>query len=63
MQSRLLVPTLALLTTITSVVSSLGAPLVPAIADDAGVSLGTAQWTLTISLPPGLVPARRYVTR
>ncbi len=38
MPSRLLVPTLALLTTITAVVSSLGAPLVPAIAEEAGVS-------------------------
>jgi predicted MFS family arabinose efflux permease len=55
LRSRLLVPTLALLTTITSVVSSLGAPLVPAIAQDAGVSLGTAQWTLTISLLVGAV--------
>ena len=55
LHSRLLVPTLALLTTITSVVSSLGAPLVPAIAEDAGVSLGTAQWTLTISLLMGAV--------
>lgn len=55
MQSRLLVPTLALLTTITSVVSSLGAPLVPAIAEEAGVSLGTAQWTLTVSLLVGAV--------
>lgn len=54
-RSRLLVPTLALLTTITSVVSSLGAPLVPAIAEDAGVSLSTAQWTLTISLLVGAV--------
>ena len=36
-------------------VSSLGAPLVPAIAEDAGVSLGTAQWTLTITLLVGAV--------
>ena len=55
MRSRLLVPALALLTTITSVVSSLGAPLVPAIAESAGVSLSTAQWTLTISLLVGAV--------
>ena len=55
MSRRLLVPTLALLTTITAVVSSLGAPLVPAIADGAGVSLSTAQWTLTVSLLVGAV--------
>ncbi len=52
---RLLIPSLALLTTITSVVSSLGAPLVPRIAAEAGVSLGTAQWTLTATLLTGAV--------
>lgn len=54
-RSRLLVPSLALLTTMTSLVSSLGAPLVPAIASDAQVSLGTAQWTLTATLLMGAV--------
>ncbi|AQA05712.1 hypothetical protein BVC93_28830 [Mycobacterium sp. MS1601] len=52
---RLLIPTLVLLTTVTGVVSSLGAPLVPAIADELGVSLGAAQWTLTISMLAGAV--------
>ena len=51
----LLIPTLVLLTTITSIVSSLGAPLVPAIARDAGVSISTAQWTLTATLLMGAV--------
>ncbi|HET6560381.1 MAG TPA: MFS transporter [Marmoricola sp.] len=51
----LLLPTLVLLTTVTSVVSSLGAPLVPAIAVEAGVSFSDAQWTLTAALLSGAV--------
>lgn len=47
--------TLALLTTVTGVVSSLGAPLVPTIAADLDVSLGAAQWTLTSALLTGAV--------
>jgi predicted MFS family arabinose efflux permease len=43
------------LATVTSVVSSLGAPLVPTIAHDTHVSLATAQWSLTISLLMGAV--------
>lgn len=54
-RGRLLVPALALLTTVTSVVSSLGAPLVPAIAEDADVSIGAAQWSLTAALLVGAV--------
>ncbi|MGB3481320.1 MAG: MFS transporter [Mycobacterium sp.] len=54
-QSRLLIPTLILLTTVTGVVSSLGAPLVPTIAVELGVSLGAAQWTLTASMLAGAV--------
>ena len=53
--SRLLLPTLALLTTITAVVSSLGAPLVPSIAETYGVRLTTAQWSLTATLLTGAV--------
>jgi MFS family permease len=53
--SRLLLPTLALLTTITAVVSSLGAPLVPSIAETYGVRLTTAQWSLTATLLAGAV--------
>jgi MFS family permease len=49
-QQRLLLPTLALLTTITAVVSSLGAPLVPSIAEAYDVRLTTAQWSLTATL-------------
>jgi hypothetical protein len=49
----LLLPALVLLTTVTSVVSSLGAPLVPAIAVEAEVSFSDAQWTLTAALLSG----------
>lgn len=42
--------TLTSATTVGAVVSSLGAPLVPSIAATHGVSLGTAQWTLTATL-------------
>lgn len=55
MPRRLLLPTLALLTTVTAVVSSLGAPLVPAIATDLDVPLEDAQWTLTAALLAGVV--------
>ena len=51
--SRALLPTLALLTTITAVVSSLGAPLVPSVATAYDVRLGTAQWSLTAALRCG----------
>lgn len=51
----LLLPTLALLTTVTAIVSSLGAPLVPAIAADLDVPLDDAQWTLTAALLAGAV--------
>jgi MFS family permease len=55
MRTRLLVPVLVYLGMVTSVVSSLGAPLVPTIAHDTHVSLATAQWSLTISLLMGAV--------
>lgn len=45
--------TLAAITTVTALVSSLGAPLVPQIATDEGVPLGTAQWALTATLLAG----------
>jgi MFS family permease len=50
-----LVPVLVYLAMVTSVVSSLGAPLVPTIAHDTHVSLAAAQWSLTISLLMGAV--------
>ncbi|MGW2689950.1 MFS transporter [Streptomyces sp. NPDC001414] len=38
------------ITVVGAVVSSLGAPLIPAIADSTSVSLASAQWTLTITV-------------
>ena len=51
----MLLPTLAFLTTITAVISSLGAPLVPSIAVAYDVRLTTAQWSLTATLLVGAV--------
>ncbi len=42
--------TLAAITTVSAIVSSLGAPLVPSIADEYDVPLSTAQWILTATL-------------
>src|SRR3954451_23660510 len=53
--SRALVPVLIFLGTCVAVISSLGAPLVPAIAANTGASLADAQWTLTITLVVGAV--------
>ncbi|MDX6217694.1 MAG: hypothetical protein QOG99_3278 [Frankiales bacterium] len=55
MPSRRLVPVLVYVGMVASVVSSLGAPLVPTIAHDTHVSLASAQWSLTISLLMGAV--------
>lgn len=46
----LLLAGLTTLTTVTGVVGSLGAPLVPGIAEREGVSLASAQWSLTATL-------------
>mgnify|MGYP001241604413 CR=1 FL=1 len=48
-----LIATLVLLAALVGVVSSLGAPLVPRIAIDTGVSLTAAQWSLTITMLVG----------
>jgi MFS family permease len=53
--SRALVPVLIFVGTVVAVISSLGAPLVPAIAERAGASLTDAQWSLTITLLVGAV--------
>jgi MFS family permease len=50
---RLLVPVLVSIGMVVAVVSSLGSPMVPTVAAEYGVSLGTAQWTLTIALLAG----------
>src|SRR4051794_32184798 len=52
---RALVPVLIFLSTCVAVISSLGAPLVPAIAAATGASLAQAQWSLTITLVVGAV--------
>ncbi|WP_326565799.1 MFS transporter [Amycolatopsis rhabdoformis] len=70
--TRGLVPTLVFLGFVVAVVSSLGAPLIPAVAAMHRVSLGDAQWSLTVTLVVGAMvtpvmgrlgdgPARRGV--
>lgn len=49
-EDRWLFVTLVAVTTVTAVVSSLGAPLVPSIASRYDVPLATAQWILTATL-------------
>ncbi len=44
LRGRLLVPVLAFVGLLLALISSLGAPLIPSIAGDYGVSLSTAQW-------------------
>ena len=53
--SRALVPVLIFIGTVVAVISSLGAPLVPAIAERTGASLTDAQWSLTVTLLVGAV--------
>jgi MFS family permease len=53
LRRRLLVPTLVLSGSLMSVVSSLGANLVPTLSRSYGVSLSTGQWILTITLLAG----------
>lgn len=52
-----LVPALVGVTLVASIVSSLGAPLLPSIADSLGISLSSAQWSLTCALLAGAVAA------
>lgn len=49
----LLVPTLVFVGLLVAIVSSLGAPLAPSIAQDDHVSLSTAEWVLTAALLTG----------
>jgi MFS family permease len=53
LRRRLLVPTLVLSGSLMSVVSSLGAPLIPTLSRAEGVSLSTGEWILTITLLTG----------
>src|SRR3984957_6426735 len=50
---RMLVPTLMVSASMTAVVSSLGAPLIPTLSQADGVSLSTGEWILTITLLTG----------
>ncbi|MCW2583626.1 MAG: transporter [Klenkia sp.] len=54
-RTRALTPVLVAVGLLVAVVSSLGAPLVPTIAAEYGVTPGTAQWTLTVTLLVGAV--------
>ncbi|SNX99155.1 Predicted arabinose efflux permease, MFS family [Geodermatophilus sabuli] len=53
--SRVLVPVLVLVATVVAVTSSVGAPLIPAVADLYDVPLHVAQWSLTMPLLVGAV--------
>jgi MFS family permease len=53
--ARTLAPVLIFVGTVVAVISSLGAPLVPAIAAAHSVSVTTAQWSLTITMLVGAV--------
>lgn len=55
MRERRILLALALVTTVTAVVSSLGAPLVPAVAARYDVAIASAQWALTATLLTGAV--------
>jgi MFS family permease len=52
-RQRILLPTLVFTGLVIAMVSSLGAPLVPTIAKDNGVSLSTGEWVLTAALLTG----------
>ncbi|HEY2216317.1 MAG TPA: hypothetical protein VGH21_02400, partial [Solirubrobacteraceae bacterium] len=45
-----LVPVLIGVTMVTGVISSLGAPLIPSVAQALHISLDSAQWSLTAAL-------------
>ena len=54
-EPRLLVPSLMFIALVVAAVGSLGAPLITSVATTFGVSLDSAQWTLTITLLSGAV--------
>lgn len=54
-RQRLFVPGLLVIGLVVSVISSLGAPLIPAIATRFDTSLGSAQWSLTLTLLLGAI--------
>lgn len=54
-EARLLVPALMFIALVVAAVASLGTPLITSVATAFGVSLDSAQWTLTIALLSGAV--------
>ncbi|MFE3674439.1 MFS transporter [Streptomyces goshikiensis] len=54
-EARLLVPALMFIALVVAAVASLGTPLITSVATSFHVSLGSAQWTLTIALLSGAV--------
>ncbi|WP_051471133.1 MFS transporter [Patulibacter minatonensis] len=54
-RDRAFVPGLLFIGTVVSIISSLGAPLIPTIANDLHTSLGSAQWSLTATMLVGAV--------
>jgi MFS family permease len=55
LRERALVPTLLIIVAVITIISALGAPLVPLIAERLHTSLGSAQWSLTATLVAGAV--------
>ncbi len=55
LRERAFVPTLVYVGTVVSIISSLGAPLIPSIARDMHASVSSAQWSLTATLLVGAV--------
>lgn len=55
LRARLLPGALVSIVMVTGVISSLGAPLIPSVSHDLGVSLSAAQWSLTATLLVGVV--------
>ncbi|UGS35255.1 MFS transporter [Capillimicrobium parvum] len=56
-RDAMLAPVLIFVTMVTAIVSALGAPLIPTIAEDLHVSISTAQWSLTAALLSGAIAA------
>ena len=54
-EARLLVPALTFVALVVAAVASLGTPLITSVATSFHVSLGSAQWTLTVALLSGAV--------
>jgi MFS family permease len=55
LRERAFVPVLVFVGLVVSIISSLGAPLIPTIASDLHVGLSSAQWSLTATLLVGAV--------